>query len=349
MFIEPSVHFEFGRSDAKRPAFRVAATITCYVGFLILYTSRRYAAFPARIRIGASRIIRLALLAHVLAAISLLVFPVFAQQRKSAPDTASNQPLLKRTTTRRETRRFGYGGKVELFGAPEGSITVEAWPRSEVDITADIEVSAGTEEDLTRLAALNNFALAGDPTRISIVTTGTHDRKFMKRAAKDFPKALLAAPWKIDYRVRVPQSLDLDIYGGKGPLTIAGVEGAIRVNSGQSTAAFLLSGGDVSTTIERGSINVRVASRSWRGRGADIRLASGDLTLELPAGFSGDVDATVLRTGTIENSFSGLGPRNQYGPPADPRQLRARAGSGGAVLSFTVGDGTIRIKQTEKQ
>jgi hypothetical protein len=238
---------------------------------------------------------------------------------------------------------LGYGGTFTIYGAPVGSITIEAWPRNEVDITAEIELKGGTEEELSALAAVNNFALDQDGSHLTLVTTGTHDRKFMKRAAKDFPKKLLTLPWKIDYRIRVPAQTDLDIYAGRGALAIENTDGAISLNAGESEASFKLGGGDVVSTITGGSVALRVPGNSWRGRGASIRLGRGELTVELPAGFSGDLDATVLRSGRIENNHPALAQREGIAPNA--RQLRARAGAGGATLTFEIGDGLIRINK----
>jgi hypothetical protein len=252
-------------------------------------------------------------------------------------------PALTRTTTRHERRRFPYGNSLVIYGAPAGSITVEAWPRSEVDITADIELHADTEEDLARLSQVNSFLLDEDINHLRILTTGTHDKSFMRRADRDFPKRLLNLPWKIDYHIKVPASTDLEVDAGRGAFSLAGVEGTIKLNVVESDADLTLTGGAVTATVGRGSINVRVAARSWRGRGAEIRLATGDLTLTLPAGFSADIDADVLRSGQIENSYAALEARERTA--MSPRSIRARAGAGGPTLSLTVGDGTLRIKQ----
>ncbi len=262
------------------------------------------------------------------------------QKNKNAPQ---QPPALKRTTTRQETRRFAYGGRVRVYGAPQGSVTIEAWPKSEVEVSADIEVQADTEEDLARLASVTNFVLDDDLNLLTLATVGTHDRQYMKRAARDFPKRLLGLPWKIDYRIRVPAQLDLEIYGGRGALEIKGTDGALSLNAGQSEASLTLAGGDVVSTVAAGSIRLRIPTRSWRGRGASIRLGSGDLIVELPAGFDGDLDATVLRTGRVENNHPALLPRP--GVASGARQLRARAGSGGATLTLEVTDGTLRITQ----
>jgi hypothetical protein len=272
-----------------------------------------------------------------------------AQSQRSRGATATPSPtptpapLLTRSSTRHETRRFGHGGTFTIYGAPEGAITVEAWTRNEVDVTAEIELKGGTEEELAALAAVNNFVFDEDGSHLTLFTTGTHDRKFMKRAAKDFPKKLLALPWKIDYRIRVPAQIDLEIYAGRGALEVINTDGALSLNAGESQASFTLGGGDVVSTITNGSVRLRIPTASWRGRGASIRLGRGDLTVELPATFHGDVDATVLRTGRVENNHPALAAR--HGVTSTERQLRARAGAGGATLAFEIGDGTIRITQ----
>jgi hypothetical protein len=155
-------------------------------------------------------------------------------------------------------------------------------------------------------------------------------------------------PWRIDYHVKVPAMCDLEINAGRGALVVTGVEGALRINAGGGPdSLFALSGGDVEATVASGPFTVRPTARSWRGRGLRLRLASGDLTVELPAGFSGDVDAEVLRAGRVENTHTGLAPRERTTPTE--RSLQGRAGNGGATLSFTVGDGTLRIKTADSR
>ena len=120
-----------------------------------------------------------------------------------------------------------------LVGAPAGSITIEGWTRNEVDITAEIQLKADTEADLDLLAAVNGFIVDDDPNHVRVLSTGTHDKVYM-RTAKKFPKALLGLPWKIDYRIRVPILTDLEINGGRGPIRLADVEGAIRLSAVES-------------------------------------------------------------------------------------------------------------------
>ena len=271
---------------------------------------------------------------------SLFLSSVAAQKDKKAQPAA---PTIKRTTSRHEILRLAYGGTVTISAAPAGSITIEGWQRSEVEVNAEIELQAGSAADLDRLLAVNNFVVDEDANHVRILTTGTHDKKFMKRVAKDFPKALLGLPWKIDYHIKVPALTDMEIDAGNGPTKLSGVEGAIRLNALESVADLTLTGGEVSATVQGGTVNVTIPSRGWHGLGADIKLARGNLNVDLPPGFSADIEAQVMRAGEIKNNYPNLQAleRNSI----TPRSMRARAGSGGAALSFTVGDGVIQFRQ----
>jgi len=276
--------------------------------------------------------------ALLLLAISFFHAPVAAQKDK--PQTPS-APLLTRTTTRHESRRLGYAGAVTLVGAPTGSITVEGWQRSEVEVSAEIELRAPTAADLDRLAAVNSFVIDEDANHVRIITTGTHDKKFLKRLARDFPKTLIGLPWKVDYHIKVPAMTDVAIDAGTGPIKVSGFEGLVRINAVESVADISLTGSDVSVIVQKGAVNFTIPARSWHGLRAEIKLASGDLGVNLMPGFSGDIDAEVLRTGEIKSTLAGLEPRERNS--IGPRSMRARSGNGGAMLVFTVGAGTIQI------
>jgi len=264
--------------------------------------------------------------------------------QKNNQTAAPSAVLLKRTATRHENVRMGYGGTVTILGAPKGSVKIEGWQRNEVDLTAELEWQAETQADFDLLAQVNNFAFDDDSDHIRIISTGTHDREFMKKVAKNFPKRLLNLPWKIDYRLRVPVSTDVEIDAGHGPISLSGVEGALRINATESETALTLTGGMVSITIAAGNVNLSIPTRSWRGGGAEIRIAAGVLTVDLPPGFNGDLDADVLRAGKIVNEYDQLVTREK--PGITDRTIRARAGSGGAFFKFTVGDGVINLKKS---
>src|SRR6266404_1537283 len=268
---------------------------------------------------------------------------VFAQKGNSPKPAEPAQPLpvLKRVTNRHDLRQLGYGGTLSVTGAPEGSISVETWQRNEVDISAEIEIHGASEDDLNQLAAFDTFFVDSTRNHLQVVTTGTHDRVFMKRTAKNFPKNLLGVPFKIDFKFKVPSYIDLEINAGNGPVTISGVEGAIAFTAVKTDAKLDVNGGVVRAVIGSGSVKINIGSRSWRGVGANIQLASGELIVSSPAGFNADIDATIQRSGSIDN---GIGIVPLEDTQATARSIQGRAGSGGAHLVFTVAEGKIVLK-----
>ena len=293
-------------------------------------------------RFKTSRHTKLITLLHFSLLLLLTGSPVLAQKKPQQAPLDPSQ-LRTRTVIRREAATLGYGGTVTLVGAPAGAISIEGWARSEVELTAEIELRGITEEDIDRLALVNGFVFEQGSNHIRILSVGTHDKTYMRRIAKAFPKNLLGLPWKIDYRLRVPEMVDLEITAGRGPITLKGVEGSLALTATESDAQLTLSAGVVNATIGSGKLQVKITMRSWRGSGADIRVAVGDMTVELPPGFNAEVDANILRAGKIDDRYGELQPRERNS--ITPQLIRARAGAGGPVFRFTVADGTITIKK----
>ncbi len=258
---------------------------------------------------------------------------------------AQTKPLLKRTTYKTGTVDFGVGGTVSIVGAPNGSISVEGWQKNEVEISAEIEVQAENEGDLAQLAQISSYVLDEDFGHIRISSVGVYDKKYIKSVAKKFPKNLLEMPLKIDYKIKVPSFCDLEIDGGSGNLNLSNVEGAMRIKFLETNAKLNLLGGTILATFGTGNVDVFIPSRSWRGRSADIQLATGTLNVNFPPNLSAFVDAKVLRTGQIENSYELLKPRDRT--KFNDKTIIAKSGIGGAQLSFTVGDGTLKIQNLE--
>lgn len=265
---------------------------------------------------------------------AICMFAIFAN--------AQTANLNKRTTYKNEKLDFGAGGTLTILGAPNGLISIEGTNKNEIEISADIEVQAENEADLAELSKISGFILDESTGHIRVISVGTHDKDYMKRVAKKFPKRLLNLPLKIDYRIKVPAYCDLQINSGKGDLTISTVEGTFQINALESNATLNLIGGTIDATFGSGNVDVKIGTRSWRGRHVNFQLASGNLSAQFPANMSADIDASVLRNGKVENSFISLKPRERS--KFSEKQILARAGNGGAQFSFTVGDGTIKIQ-----
>lgn len=275
-----------------------------------------------------------------LSLLTLIVFACFV--------LSSAQSGLSRIVTKTDKLDFGAGGTVAIMGAPNGSIRVEPAQRNEIEVTAEIELKASSEADLALLEKVTGFVLDESLGRVAINSIGTNDKKYLKQAAKKFPKNLLGLPFKIDYVVRVPRYCDLQINGGVGDIKVSGIEGAIRINSVESATELNLVGGGVNGTFQKGSIKITMPNRSWRGNAIDVALAAGEMDIFLPVNLSAELDASILKSGKIQNDLLNLQPRVRTVKFTE-QQISAKAGNGGVPMKFTVGDGTLRLHTIGKE
>jgi hypothetical protein len=257
------------------------------------------------------------------------------------------QTTVKRTTYKTDSLDFGAGGTLVVNGAPNGSVRIEGWNKNQIQIDAEIELNARTEAELDELAKVTGFVLEESIGRTAVNSIGTHDKSYMKRVAKKFPKELLGLPFRIDYVIKVPRYCDLTIDGGKGDLHVAGVDGMIKINFLDSNVKLDLVGGAIQATVGGGTVDVIIPTRSWRGRFADISLVSGTMNVSLPPSLNAEVDATILRSGKIDNTYADLKPKTRKDAFTE-KLIAAKSGSGGIPLKFTVGDGNLNIAQTKK-
>ena len=253
------------------------------------------------------------------------------------------QPL-KRTITKTDRFDFGAGGTVSITGAPNGSIRVTSTAKNEIEITAEIELQAASEAELNQLAAVTGFVTEESVARTGIVSVGTNNRLGDKKQWKKFPKDLIGLPFRIDYVISVPRYCDLEINGGKGDLSVVGVDGSMRIDFLETNARIETGGGNTMATIGSGTVDVAMGVHGWRGRSATIQVGKGTLNVRLPSNMSAEIDAVILRTGSIENLFPDLKPRDRKVVFTD-KSIIAKAGVGGVALKFTVGDGTLKMER----
>ncbi|MCS6873495.1 MAG: hypothetical protein N2Z23_05150 [Pyrinomonadaceae bacterium] len=251
--------------------------------------------------------------------------------------------VKKATVYKAESFDFMMGGTVTIIGAPVGSISVEGWQKNEVAVEAEIQIQAENEADISLLSSVTGFILDRDVNHSRVVSVGVHDRNYIKRVARNFPRRLLNLPFRIDYKLKVPAYCDLEINGGKGSFYLQGVDGTISVRFIESGDARMnVSGGAIDAFFGNGDVQIDVLTSSWRGRFLNVGLGSGQLQVKLPVSVNAELQASVLQNGRIDNQFS-IKPK--LDEQVNDRQIKARLGSGGAVLSFRVANGIIKILQ----
>lgn len=237
----------------------------------------------------------------------------------------------------------GAGNTLTIFGAPTGSIKVTSHSLSRIEISARIMIEAPTQDGLDQLAAVTGFVTEEGAASVTIRTVGTHNKLGDKKFWKKIPKELLAQPFSIDYVLKVPKFLDLNINGGAGDLDVSGVEGSIRVSFASTKGNIALVGGGLSAQIGEGSLDVTFPARNWRSAMVEAQVAKGDLTVTFPLNLNADIDASALNGGSVVNEFPSLKIRDDRIPFTE-RSISARVGNGGVPIKLTTGNGTVKLK-----
>ncbi len=247
----------------------------------------------------------------------------------------------------------------------DGSIQIRTWDRSEVEVTVEKRASdeASAEDIEVRAEQDGNHVAVEARIKPGAVVGGLFS--LSHRSARLI--------------VSLPATARVEARSGDGSIDVEGVGGGVELQSGDGSirgrelsGGVLVQTGDGSVRLENvsgpldartgdgsidvdgafealrlrtgdGSIRVAAAPGSVARTGWDITTGDGSVLLELPAGFSGDVDA---RTGDGRITTSGI-ELTRLDSEDGRRALRGRLGSGGSTVHVRTGDGSIRLVGTE--
>jgi len=134
---------------------------------------------------------------------------------------------------------------------------------------------------------------------------------------------------------------DLRAHSGDGSITLDGVNGALDVDTGDGSISA--SGTFTSVHARTGDGAVRIHAESGSAASADWDIVTGDgsVVLELPDGFSGELDAHTgdggirLRDVAISNAKGEI----------SKHTVRGTLGSGGSAVRLRTGDGSITLRR----
>lgn len=187
----------------------------------------------------------------------------------------------------------------------EGVTITAEYPSEQVDVqvTFEVEVSAGVD-------------LFGTVVSGQIV-------------ADDLEGDVLATTVSGNVTASTTESAMATVVSGNVDL-VTGGDALATVVSG---SVDIVAGGIAEATVTTGTVDVAIGLADW-GRDLEFEVASGNLTVEVPANTNAEVIATAL-SGTISSDFALSGTANvQHGT----------LGSGGPTLTLFVQSGNISLR-----
>lgn len=136
----------------------------------------------------------------------------------------------------------------------------------------------------------------------------------------------------------VPTQSDLALRAMNGGIKVSQVLGDIEVRTTNGEISLQGVGGDVRGGTTNGSVRVELAGDAWDGEGVDVRTTNGSVDLYIPSQYNGVLEAATTN-GRIDVDF----PITVTGKIG--RRLHTELGDGGATISATTTNGSVRIRK----
>jgi DUF4097 and DUF4098 domain-containing protein YvlB len=245
----------------------------------------------------------------------------------------------------REEKRFQTSGKPDVtLGTFDGSIEIRPWDKAQVEVIVEkrgVDKAAVSELQIEAVQS-------GDKVTVEVKNPRAHTGFHFGPS----PSAKLI--------VSLPASSDITARSGDGSIDIERVTGRVELRSGDGSIRARDLAGDVTVQTGDGSIaldgrfsalhartgdgSVRIHAAPGTTPAADWDISTGDgsVTLEIPDGFSGELDA---HTGDGGVHIEDLTVSNVTGE-IRRNSVRGRLGSGGHELRVRTGDGSITLRRS---
>ncbi len=213
-------------------------------------------------------------------------------------------------------------GHTVLDASPNGGIEVAGWSGSHVQVQAKVEGRARSDEAAHDLVS---------NVRITAGSAGSEVKA-------EGPKTGSGESWSVSYRASVPHNSDLTLKAMNGSISLQDVTGELHLSTLNGSVTLAHVGGSVAARTVNGGIKAQLAGSRWDGEGAELRTTNGAIDLSIPADYN-----AVLEAATTNGGVSVDFPVTVTGRIG--RRLNTVLGEGGATISATTTNGTVKIRR----
>lgn len=209
---------------------------------------------------------------------------------------------------------------LDVDGQQNGSVSVHGWDRSEVYILSKIQTEAEDAGDARDVAS-----------GITIEIDGGHIRA-------DGPSTRRRQSWSVSYEIWAPRQTDIHASTQNGGVSVEDLDARLDLNAVNGGINLRGVSGDVHGETTNGPLNVVLDGDRWRGPGLDLRTTNGPVNLDIPDGYSAQ-----LETGTVNGGMHIDFPVTLQGTIG--RRITTQLGRGGAMIRAVTTNGPVEIRR----
>jgi DUF4097 and DUF4098 domain-containing protein YvlB len=211
-------------------------------------------------------------------------------------------------------------------GNISGSIVVTPWAGHEIDILA--RKRADEDEALHRTAI--EITHEGTPADdVEIHTRYLHEGFFFWGGSSA----------DVDYTIRVPKDVTIEISNVSGDVRVSGIDGTVRVNNVSGEVEAMHIDGNLRIHTVSGIIDASLVQMSGN-RDADMEAVSGSIRLAVPPHSSAYVTARSI-SGDFDSDFNVPTQQHTVGVEAT-----GRIGSGSGTIEMRTISGSMTLSKT---
>jgi DUF4097 and DUF4098 domain-containing protein YvlB len=216
---------------------------------------------------------------------------------------------------------IGGANPLDIDAGHNGGIRIRGWDRGDVLVRSRIQASARTDADARRLTAGVRIDTAGGRVHPEGPETSGREEN-----------------WSVSFEINVPRNAMLTLNTNNGGISIDDFRGSAKFHAKNGGLTLTNVGGDLRGETTNGGVTVDVSGDHWDGTGLDVETRNGGIRLNLPQGFSAELEA-----GTTHGGLSIDFPITVQGRIG--RHLETTLGSGGPKLRAITTNGGVTIRQ----
>lgn len=226
---------------------------------------------------------------------------------------------------------FQPGGRIEIENV-NGNITIEGWDKNEVYIEAEKRIKASDRSDAERLLKQLSIEIEELDNEIRITTSYPH------RRGGGFLDLIFGGniSASVTYRIRVPNSSNIEATSTNGGVSVTQVQGKIRLRTTNGNISADNLKGLVSARTTNGSVNVELKEVTSNEE-MEFLTTNGNITVNIPESIDCEVRARTTN-GSIRTDFP-LEVLGKYGS----KHLKGKINEGGSVIFIETTNGSIKL------
>ncbi len=210
-------------------------------------------------------------------------------------------------------------GTIDVDASQNGGIRVRGWDRDDVSIR--VKVVAWDRSAARAREVVDRVRLETSGGRIRAAAGRDDDR------------------WSASFALQVPRRARLELRAHNGGLALAAFDGTAVMRTVNGGLSLESAGGDIQARTQNGGVRVRLDGRRWDGRGLDVETRNGGVTVDVPDGYSAQLETGTMNGGlridfpiTLRSGLVG-------------RRVSTTLGSGGAPIRVLTTNGGVMIRR----